>query len=62
VHADSRQKQLRGIGNVRSGDATLNVVVRVGDNLFERAITRRNADELKLKKGDTVLVLAKAKR
>jgi len=33
---------------------------RVGDNLIESAITRRSADELKLKKGDTVFAVVKA--
>ena len=36
------------------------IVVRVGDNLIESVITRRSADELKLKKGDTVSVVVKA--
>ena len=36
------------------------VVVRVGDNVIESAITRRSADELKLKKGDTVFAVVKA--
>jgi molybdopterin-binding protein len=33
---------------------------RVGDTLTESAITRRSADELKLKKGDTVIASIKA--
>jgi molybdopterin-binding protein len=36
------------------------VVVGVGDNLIESSITRRSADELKLKKGDTVYAVVKA--
>ena len=36
------------------------VVVRVGGNLIESVITRRSADELKLKKGDTVSTVVKA--
>ena len=36
------------------------VVMRVGDNLIESAITRRSAEELKLKKGDTVTAIIKA--
>jgi molybdopterin-binding protein len=36
------------------------VVVRVGDNLLESAITPRSADELKLTKGDTVTAVVKA--
>jgi len=30
------------------------------DNLIESAVTRRSADELKLKKGDTVSAIVKA--
>ena len=36
------------------------VVVRVGENLMESAITRRSADELQLKKGDTVYAIIKS--
>jgi molybdopterin-binding protein len=36
------------------------VVVRVGDNLIERAITRHSADEPKLIKGDTLSAVIKA--
>ena len=42
------------------GDVMAHVVVRVGDNLIESAITRRSAEELKLKKGDTVIAVVKA--
>ena len=36
------------------------VVIRVGENLIESVITRRSADELKLKKGETVAAVVKA--
>ena len=36
------------------------VVIRVGGNLIESVITRRSAEELKLKKGDTVSAVVKA--
>ena len=36
------------------------VVVQVGDNVIESVITRRSAEELKLKKGDTVTAIIKA--
>ena len=36
------------------------VVVRVGENLIESAITRRSADEMNLKKGDKVAAVVKA--
>jgi len=57
----SARNKLRGtIEEVQLGDVMAHVVVRVGDNLIESAITRRSADELKLKKGDTVFAVAKA--
>jgi len=42
------------------GTVMAHVVVRVGENLIESAITRRSADELHLKKGDTVTAIIKA--
>jgi molybdopterin-binding protein len=55
------RNKLRGkIEEIQLGDIMAHVVVRVGDNLIESAITRRSADELKLKKGDTVTAVVKA--
>ena len=57
----SARNKLRGtIEEIQLGDVMALVVVRVGDNLVESAITRRSADELKLKKGDTVSAVIKA--
>lgn len=36
------------------------VVVRVGNDLLESVITRRSADEMKLKVGDTVRAIIKS--
>jgi len=36
------------------------VVVRVGSNLVESVITRRSAEEMKLKKGDKVTAIIKS--
>ena len=36
------------------------MVVRVGENVIESVITRRSAEELKLKQGDTVTAIIKA--
>jgi len=36
------------------------VVVRVGENLIESVITRRSAEEMKLKKGDVVSAIIKS--
>lgn len=57
----SARNKLRGvIEEVELGDVMAHIVVRVGDNIIESAITRRSADELKLKKGDTVFAVVKA--
>lgn len=57
----SARNNLRGkIEEIQLGDVMAHVVVRVGDNLVESVITRRSADELKLKKGDTVVAVVKA--
>jgi molybdopterin-binding protein len=57
----SARNKLRGtIEEVQLGDVMAHVVVRVGDNLIESAITRRSADDLKLKKGDAVVAVVKA--
>ena len=36
------------------------VVVQVGNNLIESVITRKSADEMKLKVGDTVSAIIKS--
>ena len=57
----SARNKLRGrIEEIVLGDVMAHVVVRVGENLIESVITRRSADELKLKKGDAVAAVVKA--
>jgi len=57
----SARNKLRGtIEDIQLGDVMAHLVVRVGDSLIESVITRRSADELKLKKGDTVSAVVKA--
>jgi molybdopterin-binding protein len=57
----SARNKLPGIiEEIRLGDIMAHAVVRVGDNVIESVITRRSADELKLKKGDTVTAVVKA--
>jgi molybdopterin-binding protein len=57
----SARNKLRGtIEELQMGDVMAHVVVRIGDNLIESVITRRSADELKLKKGDSVSAVVKA--
>jgi len=57
----SARNKLRGqIEEIQLGDVMAHVVVRVGENLIESAITRRSADELKLRIGDPVVAVVKA--
>lgn len=42
------------------GDLMAHVVVKVGDNLVENVITRRSAEEMTLKVGDTVAAIIKS--
>ena len=57
----SARNKLRGqIEEIVLGDVMAHVVVRVGDNLIESVITRRSAEELNLKKGDSLAAVVKA--
>ena len=57
----SARNQLRGrIVDVKLGNVMAYVVVQVGDNQIESVITRRSADEMKLKPGDAVSVIIKS--
>ena len=42
------------------GGVMAHVTVRVGKNMIESVITRRSADEMKLKVGDTVAAVIKS--
>jgi molybdopterin-binding protein len=57
----SARNQLPGtIEDIQMGDIMAHVVVKVGDNLVESVITRNSAEELGLKKGDSVKVVVKS--
>ena len=57
----SARNQLRGtIQQLVLGNVMAHVVVRVGENVIESVITRRSAEELKLKQGDTITAIIKA--
>jgi molybdopterin-binding protein len=57
----SARNHLKGeITEVVLGTVTALVTVKVGNNLLESVITRRGAEELKLKVGDTVSAVIKA--
>jgi molybdopterin-binding protein len=57
----SARNQLPGkVKEIQIGDIMAHVVVKVGGNLIESIITRHSAEELKLKKGDSVRVVVKS--
>jgi molybdopterin-binding protein len=57
----SARNQLRGqIKEVKLGDVMAHVVVQVGENEIESVITRRSAEEMDLKIGDSVSVVVKS--
>ena len=57
----SARNQLPGtIEDVQIGDIMAHVVVKVGESTVESVITRRSAEQLALKKGDTVRVVIKS--
>jgi molybdopterin-binding protein len=57
----SARNQLPGtIEDIQIGDIMAHVVVKVGDNVVESVITRNSAEELRLKKGDTVKIVVKS--
>ena len=59
--AISARNKLNGkITEILLGDVMAHITVRVGQSLIESVITRKSADELKLKKGDVVTVTVKA--
>jgi molybdopterin-binding protein len=59
--AISARNQLEGkVVEVTLGDIMAHVVVKVGKNQIESVITRRSAEQLKLKKGDKIVVVIKS--
>jgi molybdopterin-binding protein len=57
----SARNQLAGIvDEIQLGSIMAHVTVKVGDNIIESVITRTSAEELSLKKGDSVRVVVKS--
>jgi molybdopterin-binding protein len=57
----SARNRLEGkITELQLGGVMAHVVIKVGDNLIESVITKRSADEMKLKIGDTVSAIIKS--
>jgi len=59
--AVSARNQLKGeITEVVLGTVMAHITIQVGESVIESVITRRSADELNLKKGDSVTAVIKA--
>ena len=57
----SARNHLKGtIEELVLGDVLAHVTMRVGDSVIESVITRRSAEEMGLKKGDSVTAVVKA--
>jgi molybdopterin-binding protein len=57
----SARNHLRGkITDLKLGDVMAHITIEVGQNIIESVITRQSAEEMKLKKGDTVTAVVKA--
>jgi molybdopterin-binding protein len=57
----SARNRLEGtVVEIQFGGVMAHVVMRVGDSLIESVITKRSADEMKLKVGDKVSAVIKS--
>ena len=57
----SARNHLKGtIDEIQMGDVLAHITVRVGDSVIESVITKRSAEEMGLKEGDSVTAVVKA--
>jgi molybdopterin-binding protein len=57
----SARNRLRGtITEIEFGGVVAHVVLQVGSDIIESVITKRSAEEMKLKVGDTVTAIIKS--
>ena len=57
----SARNHLKGsIEEIQVGDVLVHVTIRVAGGLIESVITKRSAEEMSLKKGDSVTAVVKA--
>lgn len=56
----ARNKLVGRIEEIQFGGVMAHVVIRVGADLIESVITKRSADEMELKVGDTVKAVIKS--
>lgn len=60
VTLSARNRLAGKVEEIQFGGVMAHVVVRVGKNLIESVITKRSADEMKLKVGDEVSAIIKS--
>ena len=56
----ARNRLVGKVTEIEFGGVVAHVVMRVGDNVIESVITKRSAEEMKLKVGDTVSAVIKS--
>ena len=56
----ARNRLVGKVTEIEFGGVVAHVVMRVGDNVIESVITKRSAEEMKLKIGDTVSAVIKS--
>lgn len=56
----ARNRLVGKVTEIEFGGVVTHVVVQVGENLIESVITKRSAEEMKLKVGDTVAAVIKS--
>ena len=60
MRLSARNRILGKVEEIYLGDIMAHIVVRAGEVIIESVITRRSADEMKLKVGDTVGAIIKS--
>jgi molybdopterin-binding protein len=60
MRLSARNRLIGTVIEVHLGDIMAHVVVKVGDNTMESVITRRSAEEMELRVGDTVAAVIKS--
>jgi molybdopterin-binding protein len=60
MRLSARNRLIGKITEITLGDVMAHVVIHVGDHIVESIISRRSADEMKLKVGDTVGAIIKS--
>ena len=56
----ARNRLVGKVTEIEFGGVVAHVVVQVGENLIESIITKRSAEEMKLKVGDTIAAVIKS--